>query len=191
MRARIANIIARVLDAIERKGIRDRCGLRMDISCFDSAYGDTEVTTHRIPIEQRLQTGTWTAYAKVAGSYGGLHNPVTSVTDLLHTLVHASNPFAYALAPIWQFLLVTVMLAAAVTAAIRSRERPELVAWCVGVWFVPLLQTGQSLWRSEAALVLMAPLLSLLPRRAVWLAAVALAVLAYGLAHEFFAGTLI
>jgi hypothetical protein len=140
---------------------------------------------------QRLQTGTWTAYADVAGSYGGLHDPETSATDLVHVLVHSSNPFAYALAPAWQFIVVTVLLALSVVAAIRRRTGAALVAWCVGVWFVPLLQTQQSLWRSEAGLVLLAPLLALLPRRLVWAAAAAFVVLAYGVAHEFFAGTLI
>ena len=140
---------------------------------------------------QRLQTGSWTAYADVAGTYGGLHDPVTSVTDQLHVLADASNPFGYSLAAVWQFLLVTVLLAASTVAAIRRRRDAELVAWCIGVWVVPLLQTGQSLWRSEAALVLMAPLLALLPRRIVWAATVALIVVAYGVAHEFFAGTLI
>jgi hypothetical protein len=140
---------------------------------------------------QRLQTGRWTAYADVAGSYGGLHDPLTSITDLLTVLWHASNPFGYALASTWQFLFVTVLVAVAVAAAVRRRRGAAVAAWCLGAWFVPLLQTGQSLWRSEAVLVLLAPLLVLLPRRLVWVAAAALLVLDYAVAHEFFAGTLI
>lgn len=142
-------------------------------------------------LEQWLQTGRWTAYADVAGSYGGLQDPVTSITDLVRVLLHTSNAFAYALVPIWQFLLVTVLLAASVVAACRRRAAAVIVAWCIAVWFVPLLQTQQSVWRSEAGLVLLAPLLALLPRRVIWIAAAALIVVAYGVAHEFFAGTLI
>jgi hypothetical protein len=79
----------------------------------------------------------------------------------------------------------------AAVAAIRRRRCAPLVVWCLGTTFVPLLQTGQSVWRSEAALVLLAPLLAPLPRRVVAIAAAALVVLAYGVAHEYFAGTLI
>jgi hypothetical protein len=142
-------------------------------------------------LAQRLQTGSWTAYADVAGSYGGLHDPVTSVTDLLTVLWHASNPLGYALASTWQFLYVTVLVGLAVAAAVRRRRAAAVVAWCLGVWFVPLIQTGQSLWRSEAALVLLAPLLAFLPRRLVWVAAVGLVVVDFAVAHEFFAGNLI
>jgi hypothetical protein len=145
-------------------------------------------------VAQRLQTGRWTAYFDIANSYGGLHDPVTTITDWLTVLRHAANPFDYALVPVWQLLLVTVLLAvAAVATAVTRRGAREavLLVWCVGVWFVPLVQSHQSLWRSEAALVLLAPLLALLPRALVWTAAAALVVAGYGVAHEFFAGTLI
>jgi hypothetical protein len=144
-------------------------------------------------VAQRLQTGRWTAYFDLANTYGGLHDPVTSLTDWLRVLWQAANPFGYALVPVWQLLLVTLLLAVAAVAAIRRPGRRELalLAWCVGVWFVPLLQSHQSLWRTEAALVLLAPLLALLPRRIVWVAAAALVVAGYGVAHEFFAGTLV
>lgn len=142
---------------------------------------------------QWLQTGHWNAYFVVANNYGGLHNPVTTITDWLTVLRQSSNPFGYSLAAIWQFLFVTVLLAAVAIAVRRRRSIAEtdLLVWCLGVWFVPLLQSRQSLWRSEAALVLLAPLVARLPRRLVWLAAAALVVLGFGLAHEFFAGSLI
>jgi hypothetical protein len=142
---------------------------------------------------QWWQTGHRNAYADVTRNYGGLHNPITTITDMLVVLRDAANPFAYALFPIWQFLFVTLLLAVVAGATVRSRDSrlAPLLAWCIVVWFVPLIQSHQSLWRSEAALVLMAPLVALLPRRLVWPVAAALGVLAYGLAHEFFAGTLI
>jgi hypothetical protein len=153
--------------------------------------GPAVVAACLLVLEQRLQTGRWTAYVDVAGSYGGLHDPVTSITDLVTVLVRSSDPLGYALMPIWQVLVATALLAAAVATAIRRRRGAPLVAWCVGVWVIPLLQTGQSLWRSEAGLVLLAPLVALLPRRLALPAALALIILAYGVAHEFFAGTLI
>jgi hypothetical protein len=146
-------------------------------------------------ITQRVQTGRWTAYFDVANDYGGLHDPATTLWDWMRVLSRSSGPLGYTLVPVWQLLLVTVLLVAAVAAVAASRRlgarRAALVTWCVTVWFVPLLQTGQSLWRSEAALVLLAPLLALLPRPLVWVSATALAVVAFGLAHGFFAGTLI
>jgi hypothetical protein len=86
-----------------------------------------------------------------------------------------------------------VLLAAGAVVAAKKHGAREiaLLAWCVGVWFVPLVQSQQSLWRSEAALVLLTPLLAMLPRRLVWAAAAALLLTAFGIAHEFFAGTLI
>lgn len=156
--------------------------------------GPALVAGAAIVVAQRLQTGRWTAYFDLANTYGGLHDPVTTLTDWLTVLRQAANPFAYALVPVWQLLLVTALLAITVVAVLVKRGgRRELVllAWCIGVWFVPLLQSHQSLWRTEAALVLLAPLLALLPRPLVWATAAALVVAGYGVAHEFFAGTLV
>jgi hypothetical protein len=146
-----------------------------------------------IVVAQRLQTGRWTAYYDVTNNYGGVHNPVTTISDWVTVLLQSKNAFGYSLAPIWQFLFVTVLLVAAVAAALARGRRSQagLLAWCLGVWFVPLLQSQQSLWRSEAALVLLSPLLALLPRRAIWVCVAGLVVVAFGVAHEFFAGSLI
>ena len=140
-------------------------------------------------VVQRVQTGRWTAYLDVAHNYRGLHDPLETVSDWFTVLWRSSNPLGYSLVPIWQLLFVTVLLAACLIVA--ARRDAALVAWCVAAWFVPLLQTRQSLWRSEAALVLLAPLVARLPARLVGPAAAALAVLAFGVAHEFFAGTLL
>jgi hypothetical protein len=143
-------------------------------------------------VAQRLQTGRWTAYFDIADTYGGLHDPVTTITDWLTVLWQASNPFDYAVVPVWQFLFVTVLLAAVTVAVvIRRRARDVLLfVWCFGVWFVPLVQSHQSLWRSEAALVFLPALLALLPRLFLWAAVAGLVVAGFGVAHEFFAGTL-
>jgi hypothetical protein len=142
---------------------------------------------------QRLQTGRWTAYFDVAREYGGLHDPLTTITDWLTVLWRSSGPFGYSLAPVWQLIFVTVLLAAVAIVVTRHRGIREIVllVWCIGVWFVPLMQSQQSLWRSEAALVLLAPLTALLPRPVAWTAAGGLIVLGWAVAHEFFAGTLI
>jgi hypothetical protein len=146
-----------------------------------------------IVVGQRLQTGRWTAYSDVASSYGGLHDPFTTITDWLQVLWRASDPFGYSLWPVWQFLFVTVLVVALVVAAIRGRVRGDAVlfTWCLGVWFIPLVQSNQSLWRSEAALLAGARFVTLLPRPLVWATAFVLLVLGFGVAHEFFAGTLI
>lgn len=144
-------------------------------------------------LAQRLQTGRWTAYFDVANNYGGLHEPAQTFWTWIRVLWHSKGPLGYTLAPVWQLLLVTVLLVAAATAVGRRLGAREatLLTWCVGVWLVPLLQPGQSLWRSEAALVLITPLLARLPRPVTSTAAFALAVVAFALAHDFFAGNLV
>jgi Gpi18-like mannosyltransferase len=144
-------------------------------------------------VAQRLQTGSWTAYFDVADNYGGLHEPAATWWTWLRVLWHSSGPFGYTLAPVWQLVLVTILLVAvvAVVATRLDLRDAALLLWCVGVWLVPLLQPGQSLWRSETALVLITPLLARLPRPLAWTAAVALAVVGFALAHGFFAGTLV
>jgi Gpi18-like mannosyltransferase len=144
-------------------------------------------------LAQRLQTGSWAAYFRVANNYGGLHEPAQTFWTWLRVLWQSSGPFGYTLAPVWQLLLVTVLLVAVVAAVVRRRDARDLalLVWCVGVWIVPLLQPGQSLWRSEAALVLLTPLLARLPRPFAWAAAIALVVVGFALAHGFFAGTLV
>jgi hypothetical protein len=151
------------------------------------------VAVAALVVTQRLQTGRWTAYFDVASEYGGLHDPVTTITDWVRVLWQSSGPLGYTLAPIWQLLFVTVLLAATVVAAIRRRgfRETDLLVWCLAVWLVPLVQSRQSLWRTEAALVFLAPLVTLLPRRAVWVAVLALVVLGWAIAHEFFAGNLV
>jgi Gpi18-like mannosyltransferase len=144
-------------------------------------------------IAQRLQTGSWTAYFDVADNYGGLREPAGTFWTWLRVLWQSSGPFGYTLAPVWQLLLVTVLLLAVVAAVVRHHDERgiALVVWCAGVWIVPLLQPGQSLWRSEAALMLLMPLLARMPRPFAWTAAVALVVVGFALAHGFFAGTLV
>jgi hypothetical protein len=146
-----------------------------------------------IVVVQRVQTGRWTAYYDVANNYGGVHNPATTISDWVTVLWQSKNALGYSLAPIWQLFLVTVLLVAAIAAALVRGRRADwaLIVWCFGVWLVPLFQSQQSLWRSEAALLPLAALLALLPRRAVWICAAALLVVGFGVAHEFFAGSLI
>jgi hypothetical protein len=142
---------------------------------------------------QRLQTGSWTAYFDVAGNYGGPREPAETFWTWLRVLWQSSGPFGYTLAPVWQLLLVTVLLLAVVAAVVRHPDSRDiaLLIWCSGIWIIPLLQPGQSLWRSEAALVLLMPLLARLPRPFVWTAAIALVVVGFALAHGYFAGTLV
>ena len=158
--------------------------------------GPAVVAGFALVLAQRLQTGRWTAYFDVANTYGGLHEPAETFWRWLRVLWNSSGPFGYTLAPVWQLLLVTVLLAAVVAAVVRRRDTRDtrdiaLLVWCAGVWVVPLLQPGQSLWRSEAALVLLMPLLARLPRPFIWTAAIALVVVGFALAHGYFAGTLV
>jgi len=155
--------------------------------------GPAVVAGLALVLVQRLQTGHWTAYFDVADNYGSPHEPLQTFWTWVRVLWHSSGPLGYTLAPVWQLLLVTVLLVSVVALAAKRLDARDttLLVWCIGVWLVPLLQPGQSLWRSEAALVLITPLLARLPRPFAWAAALALAVVAYGLAHDFFAGNLV
>ena len=173
---------------------RHAAGVGMRVRRAAVLGGPALVAGAALVLAQRVQTGRWSAYFDVAGTYGGLHDPFTTYGDWLRVIRRASGPFGYTLAPVWQLLVTTLLLGAAAAFAVTRRRDPTaslLFVWCATVWFVPLVQTGQSLWRSEAGLVLLAPLLVFRRRWITWTALLALLVTAFGVAHAFFAGNLI
>jgi len=161
-------------------------------ACYQQKSGWRCHVRHRSRTEHHPK-GSQEWYFDVANTYGSVHEPAQTFWRWIRVLWNSSGPFGYTLAPVWQLLLVTVLLVAVVAAAARRRDGRDvpLLVWCIGVWFVPLLQPGQSLWRSEAALVLLMPLLARMPRPFAWAAAVALVAVGFALARGFFAGTLV
>jgi hypothetical protein len=146
---------------------------------------------------QRIETGRWTAFFDVQRRYGhGFHDPVGVTWNSLVLLVRADNPFVRELTPSWQTLLLTVLvtLISFWTIARRkvlTREELLLVAWTFGAWFVPLTQANVSIWRSQAALLPIAPIVARLPRRIGLAAAAVCAIIGAALSRLYFEGRLV
>jgi hypothetical protein len=167
------------------RAIRDRRAL--------AVIGPALVADAVFVLVQRLQTGRWTAYFDMTSNYhGGFHDPLRLPWNSLRAITHASNPLAFSLAPEWQVLVATVLLALAIVFTVRreTREGAAFLGWCVVAWLVPLTQMNQAFWRSEAALALLAPLAVRWPRGLTWAASAALAVTGYALARVFFTNEL-
>lgn len=146
-------------------------------------------------VAQRVQTGLWDAYWKVERTYdGGLRFPLQTLWEWLRVLWHSKNPLGYTLAPSWQLLLVAILVLGAVAWALARKPAGArdylLLSWTVAAWMIPLTQAHQAVWRSEAALVPLSPLVAHWPRPCRWVTACALAVVAFGLAEAFFTSTL-
>jgi hypothetical protein len=123
-----------------------------------------------LPIDQFFETGHWNAYILVQDHYRHtLQNPFVAAWNSLqlHTLEH-SSPFTLARAPAIQSVIVlVVLLAVAVSAAVRrnSLDRLEtlVLLWAVATWLFPLTQANLSQQRSQAALLPLALLARRLP----------------------------
>ena len=140
-----------------------------------------------VVLDQRLEVGRWRAFFDVQKSYGhGIHDPFTTTWNYA-TVPFRGSPFTWGAAPYWQTLVVTAIL---VLVVVRRRD-VLLLLYAVVAWALPLMQANVSVWRSEDALVPIAPLVGRLPR---WLAAACvLAVVAVGFATAklFFQGALV
>jgi hypothetical protein len=133
-----------------------------------------------LPIVQKIEVGRWNAYLLVQRGYGhSLQNPFGSVGSAVRAVLRGD-----AAAPQLQTLLVTFVLACVLAELAMRRLRVPaadlLFALLVfGAWLVPHAQANVSVYRSEAALLPVAPLLRRQPKvllGAVAAAAIALAV---------------
>jgi hypothetical protein len=148
-----------------------------------------------IVVAQRWQTGRWTAFFDVQAHYGhGIHNPLGVTWNAL-LLVTGAAGFHYEPYPVgaWQSLLVAAVLVAVLAnlAWHRSRTQLLLAGWALAAWALPLTQANVSVWRSEAALVPVAPLVARLPAPLAWAIVAVAAVLGIALAILYFRGALI
>jgi hypothetical protein len=135
---------------------------------------------------QRLQTGRWTAFFDVQRHYGhGFHDPFVVTWNYIGDI-----GLRWGTAPFWQTLLVTVVLLLLVVVAIRSRDA-LLLTYALIAWAAPLTQANVSVWRSQDALLPVAPLVARLPR--VLAAAIVVAAFAVGFATArlYFQGGLV
>ena len=148
-----------------------------------------------IVVAQRWQTGSWTAFFDVQAHYGhGIHNPLGVTWNALLLVTRAAGHRYQADAiGAWQSVFVAAVLVAVLARLAWHRSRTELLlaGWALTAWALPLTQANVSVWRSEAALVPMAPLVARLPAPLAWTIVAIAAVLAVALAVLYFRGALI
>lgn len=118
--------------------------------------------------QMQLSLGHWNAYFLVQRKYGHqVREPFASLVHALANLVATAFPLGHVTA--FQTLLVTAtLLAVTVTVARRrSRSRTEvlLVLWALATWLLPASTSHLAGHRGDAALLPVAALVALLPRR--------------------------
>jgi hypothetical protein len=149
----------------------------------------------------QLSVGKWNAYFITEREEYGVrtHNPLDFLLARYHQLLHPSSS-------IWRTitqqgalatLLVVVAIVVTVPALVRARRATDLTdlallgTACIA-WLIPYVGGGQlSIYRSEACLIVLVPLLRRLPVWAIAALACAAAVIAYDMAPLFFSNTLI
>ena len=149
----------------------------------------------------QVRVGTWNAYFMSEREEYGVraHNPLDLLTVRYHQFMHPSSS-------IWRTitqqgalatLLVVVAIVVTVPALVRRRRATDLTdlallgTACIS-WLIPYVGGGQlSIYRSEACLVVLVPLLRRLPVWAIAALACAAVVVAYKMAPLFFSNVLI
>ncbi len=149
----------------------------------------------------QLSVGKWNAYfISERQEYGvRTHNPLDFMIARYHQLLHPSSS---ALRSITQqgalaTLLVGVAILVTVPALIRARRAADLTdlallgTACIA-WLIPYIGAGAlSIYRSEACLIVLVPLLRRLPVWAIVALAGGAAVIAFKMAPLFFSGALV
>ena len=149
----------------------------------------------------QLSVGKWNAYfISEREEYGvRAHNPLNLLIARYHQLLHPSSPTWRTITQQGALatLLVVVAIVVTVPALVHARRAADLtdiallVTACIA-WLIPYVGSGQlSIYRSEACLVVLVPLLRRLPVWVIAIAACAAAVVAYDMAPLFFSGALV
>ena len=149
----------------------------------------------------QLRVGMWNAYfITERHEYGvSAHNPMTLLVWRFEQHLHPSSSQFRTITEQGGLATLLVVVATVVTvpALIRARRAADLTdlallgtAWVA--WLIPYIGAGGlSIYRSEACLVVLVPLLRRLPVWAIAAAAGAAAVIAYTMAPLFFSNALI
>jgi hypothetical protein len=149
----------------------------------------------------QLSVGKWNAYfISEREEYGvRAHNPLDLLDPRYHQLLHPSSSTVRTITQQGALatLIVVVALVVTVPVLIRARRQIDLTdlallgTACIA-WLIPYIGSGQlSIYRSEACLIVLVPLLRRLPVWAIGALACAAAVIAYDMAPLFFSGALI
>jgi hypothetical protein len=149
----------------------------------------------------QLSVGKWNAYfISEREEYGvRAHNPLEFLTARYHQLLHPSSSTVRIITQQGALatLLVVVAIVVTVPALIRARRPADrtdialLITACI-IWLIPYVGAGAlSIYRSEACLIVLVPLLRRLPVWAIVALGGAAGVVAYDMAPLFFSGALI
>jgi hypothetical protein len=149
----------------------------------------------------QLSVGKWNAYfISEREEYGvRAHNPLDQLVARYHQLLHPSSSTVRTITQQGALatLLVVVAIVVTVPALVRARRAADvtdiaLLGTACIAWLVPYVGAGAlSIYRSEACLIVLVPLLRRLPVWALAAAACAAAVIAYDMAPLFFSNALV
>jgi len=149
----------------------------------------------------QLRVGMWNAYfITERHEYGvSAHNPLTLLAARYHQLLHPSSSWFRTVTQQGALATWLVVVAIAVTVPVLVRARREadvtdlaLLGTACIAWLVPYVGAGGlSIYRSEACLIVLVPLLRRLPIWDIVALACAAAVIAYDMAPLFFSNALI
>jgi hypothetical protein len=149
----------------------------------------------------QLSVGKWNAYFITEREEYGVraHNPLEFLIARYHQLLHPSSSTVRTITQQGALatLLVLVAILVTVPALVRTRRAANLTdvallgTACI-VWLIPYVGAGAlSIYRSEACLIVLVPLLRRLPVWGIGALACAAAFIAYDMAPLFFSGALI
>jgi hypothetical protein len=116
--------------------------------------------------------------------YGhGLHDPFALTWNTIRNV-----SFRWGAAPFWQTLLVTIVL---VLVVVLGRRELLLVLYAVVAWAVPLTQANVSIWRSQDALLPVAPVVGRFQRYLAAAIVAAAIAIAFATARLYLQGALV
>jgi len=149
----------------------------------------------------QLRVGMWNAYfITEQHEYGvSAHNPLTMLLARYHQHVHPSSPMFRTITEQGALATLLVVVATVITIPVLTRARRAadltdlaLLGTACVAWLIPYVGAGGlSIYRSEACLIVLVPLLRRLPVWMIAAAACAAAVIAYDMAPLFFSNALI
>ena len=149
----------------------------------------------------QVRVRMWNAYfITERHEYGvSAHNPLTLLVARYHQLLHPSSSWFRTVTQQGALATLLVVVATAVTVPVLVRARREadvtdlaLLGTACIAWLVPYIGAGGlSIYRSEACLIVLVPLLRRLPIWEIAALACAAAVIAYDMAPLFFSNALV
>jgi hypothetical protein len=149
----------------------------------------------------QLSVGKWNAYFITEREEYGVHthNPLVLLTSRYHQLLHPSSSTMRTITQQGALATLLVVVAIVTTVPVFARARRSvdptdlaLLGTACIAWLIPYVGAGAlSIYRSEAFLIVLVPLLRRLPVWVIAIAAGAAAVIAYNMAPLFFSGALV